>query len=156
MNRQKFLFNISKLFDDLNDVLIESYKMVLADESGTEINYAKLYKIFLTEYKYRVAPMPAWFAEHLSQVKIPKPTNNSYGIDIEQAKREGRLLAEDLEEGWFDVKTKIGICRYHDPVISNAYLARQGKENEENPERMKPVIRFVNGKFEITPWLPQG
>ena len=108
MNRQDFLLEIQELFGDLSTGLIGGYRAVLTDPDGTEINYSELYRLLVSEYKFRTAPMPAWFAERLTRVK---KYNGRQASLIDQQLREGtaKIISYDPDKNECKVQTPIGV-----------------------------------------------
>ena len=78
VNRKEFLLKLKELFgNDLRVGLVNAYKLLLTDINGTEINYDELYRLLINEYKFKNAPMPAWFAERLILTKKCKCAQKS-------------------------------------------------------------------------------
>jgi hypothetical protein len=125
MNRSEFLAKFKELFSDYNSAMLEAYYVILDDPSGTSIDYKKLYNILISEYKYKTAPMPAWFAENSNKVRYYSATYTGEGLIDRQLKSgKAKIIAQDNHEGWYDIETPHGVCRFYDPVVNNAYIAR--------------------------------
>ena len=113
MNRQDFLLKLQELFgDDLKAGLIKGYKAVLSDADGAEFDYNRLHTLLLSEYKYRTAPMPAWFAERLLQVRRQKSEGESL---IQRHLREGKakIISYDAERKEYAIQTPNGVYLFY-------------------------------------------
>lgn len=78
MNRGEFLEKLFMLYPDSfseknKHVWLEAYKRVLQDP---EIDYDKLFKTLLTEYKFKAAPPTSWIWEQAKNCVVKKRNEN--------------------------------------------------------------------------------
>ena len=90
MNRQDFLRKLKDLFPDLTISLIAAYKAVLPEDS---VDYNKLYKTFLQNYKYRNAPMAGVLADYLKDATLYRTQENAIERDLKSG------LAKVVKQG---------------------------------------------------------